>query len=110
MICVLSRFVCQDIVGQVTDYLHISLSVSDFSSQLDISLTINCNKLVKFLFHRQTAELEHGIVVIDVITSFTNTSKYLPWIKICLAPCSGVVAKYLLKRVCIKYSICLPNA
>ncbi|KAK8937699.1 putative aconitate hydratase, cytoplasmic [Platanthera guangdongensis] len=75
------------------------------------------NKVVKFDFHWQPAELKHGSVVIAVITSCTNTSnpsvmlgaglvakkacelglEVKPWIKTSLAPGSGVVTKYLLK-------------
>ncbi|KAK8921690.1 putative aconitate hydratase, cytoplasmic [Platanthera zijinensis] len=75
------------------------------------------NKVVKFDFHGQPAELKHGSVVIAAITSCTNTSnpsvmlgaglvakkacelglEVKPWIKTSLAPGSGVVTKYLLK-------------
>ncbi|KAG0448832.1 hypothetical protein HPP92_027631 [Vanilla planifolia] len=76
------------------------------------------DKAVKFDFHGQPAELKHGSVVIAAITSCTNTSnpsvmlgaglvakkacelglEVKPWIKTSLAPGSGVVTKYLLKR------------
>nr|CAD1819225.1 unnamed protein product [Ananas comosus var. bracteatus] len=75
------------------------------------------DKVVKFSFHGQPAELRHGSVVIAAITSCTNTSnpsvmlaaglvakkacelglEVKPWIKTSLAPGSGVVTKYLLK-------------
>ncbi|XP_020591270.1 putative aconitate hydratase, cytoplasmic isoform X2 [Phalaenopsis equestris] len=75
------------------------------------------DKVVKFDFHGQPAELKHGSVVIAAITSCTNTSnpnvmlgaglvakkacelglEVKPWIKTSLAPGSGVVTKYLLK-------------
>ncbi|XP_047068555.1 putative aconitate hydratase, cytoplasmic [Lolium rigidum] len=75
------------------------------------------DKVVKFDFHGQTAELKHGSVVIAAITSCTNTSnpsvmlgaalvakkacelglEVKPWVKTSLAPGSGVVTKYLLK-------------
>ncbi|RWW81811.1 hypothetical protein BHE74_00009762 [Ensete ventricosum] len=78
-------------------------------------------KIVKFDFHGQPAELKHGNLVIAAITSCTNTSnpnvmlgsglvakkacelglQVKPWIKTSLAPGSGVVTKYLLKRYCI---------
>nr|CAD1832083.1 unnamed protein product [Ananas comosus var. bracteatus] len=74
-------------------------------------------KVVKFNFRGQPAELKHGSVVIAAITSCTNTSnpsvmlgaalvakkacelglQVKPWIKTSLAPGSGVVTKYLLK-------------
>ncbi|KAJ0974789.1 hypothetical protein J5N97_016754 [Dioscorea zingiberensis] len=74
-------------------------------------------KVVKFDFHGQPAELKHGSVVIAAITSCTNTSnpsvmlgaglvakkacelglEVKPWVKTSLAPGSGVVTKYLLK-------------
>ncbi|XVF85666.1 hypothetical protein PTKIN_Ptkin17bG0134600 [Pterospermum kingtungense] len=75
------------------------------------------NKVAKFSFHGQPAELKHGSVVIAAITSCTNTSnpsvmlgaglaakkacelglQVKPWIKTSLAPGSGVVTKYLLQ-------------
>ncbi|KAJ4833032.1 hypothetical protein Tsubulata_010661 [Turnera subulata] len=75
------------------------------------------DKVVKFSFHGQPAELKHGSVVIAAITSCTNTSnpsvmlgaglvakkayelglQVKPWIKTSLAPGSGVVTKYLLQ-------------
>ncbi|KAL8462530.1 hypothetical protein ACS0TY_033532 [Phlomoides rotata] len=74
-------------------------------------------KVVKFSFHGQPAELKHGSVVIAAITSCTNTSnpsvmlgaglvakkacelglEVKPWVKTSLAPGSGVVTKYLLQ-------------
>ncbi|KAI3441662.1 uncharacterized protein J3R85_002266, partial [Psidium guajava] len=74
--------------------------------------------VVAFSFHGIPAELKHGSVVIAAITSCTNTSnpsvmlgaglvakkacelglEVKPWIKTSLAPGSGVVTKYLLKR------------
>uniref|UniRef100_A0A7N0TIU7 Aconitate hydratase n=1 Tax=Kalanchoe fedtschenkoi TaxID=63787 RepID=A0A7N0TIU7_KALFE len=73
------------------------------------------DKVVKFSFHGEQAELKHGSVVIAAITSCTNTSnpsvmlgaalvakkacelglKVKPWVKTSLAPGSGVVKKYL---------------
>ncbi|MBA0624557.1 hypothetical protein Godav_009900, partial [Gossypium davidsonii] len=75
------------------------------------------DKVAKFSFHGQPAELRHGSVVIAAITSCTNTSnpsvmlgaglvakkacelglQVKPWIKTSLAPGSGVVTKYLLQ-------------
>ncbi|VAI63269.1 unnamed protein product [Triticum turgidum subsp. durum] len=75
------------------------------------------DKVVKFDFNGQPAELKHGSVVIAAITSCTNTSnpsvmlgaalvakkacelglEVKPWVKTSLAPGSGVVTKYLLK-------------
>lgn len=75
------------------------------------------DKVAKFSFHGQPAELKHGSVVIAAITSCTNTSnpsvmlgaglvakkacelglQVKPWIKTSLAPGSGVVTKYLLQ-------------
>ncbi|CAL5336433.1 unnamed protein product [Camellia sinensis] len=75
------------------------------------------NKVVKFLFHEQPVELNHGSVVIAAIMSCTNTSnpsvmlgaglvakkacelglQVKSWIKTSLAPGSGVVTKYLLQ-------------
>ncbi|KAJ1267641.1 hypothetical protein BS78_07G072900 [Paspalum vaginatum] len=75
------------------------------------------DKVVKFDFHGQTAEIKHGSVVIAAITSCTNTSnpsvmlgaglvakkacelglEVKPWVKTSLAPGSGVVTKYLLQ-------------
>ncbi|KAL4348346.1 hypothetical protein GQ457_17G015140 [Hibiscus cannabinus] len=75
------------------------------------------DKIAKFSFHGQPAELKHGSVVIAAITSCTNTSnpsvmlgaglvakkacelglQVKPWIKTSLAPGSGVVTKYLLQ-------------
>ncbi|PPE01907.1 hypothetical protein GOBAR_DD01047 [Gossypium barbadense] len=75
------------------------------------------DKVAKFSFHGQPAELRHGGVVIAAITSCTNTSnpsvmlgaglvakkacelglQVKPWIKTSLAPGSGVVTKYLLQ-------------
>ncbi|KAL9659310.1 hypothetical protein QQ045_024115 [Rhodiola kirilowii] len=72
-------------------------------------------KVAKFSFHGEPAELKHGSVVIAAITSCTNTSnpsvmlgaalvakkacelglKVKPWVKTSLAPGSGVVKKYL---------------
>ncbi|RZC65648.1 hypothetical protein C5167_009339 [Papaver somniferum] len=80
-------------------------------------------KVVKFSFHGQSAELRHGSVVIAAITSCTNTSnpsvmlgaalvakkacelglEVKPWIKTSLAPGSGVVTKYLLQSGLQKY-------
>uniref|UniRef100_A0A5B7BK45 Aconitate hydratase n=1 Tax=Davidia involucrata TaxID=16924 RepID=A0A5B7BK45_DAVIN len=81
------------------------------------------NKVAKFSFHGQSAELKHGSVVIAAITSCTNTSnpsvmlgaglvakkacelglEVKPWIKTSLAPGSGVVTKYLLQSGLQKY-------
>ncbi|KAI7757502.1 hypothetical protein M8C21_008198, partial [Ambrosia artemisiifolia] len=81
------------------------------------------DKVAKFSFHGEPAELKHGSVVIAAITSCTNTSnpsvmlgaglvakkacelglKVKPWIKTSLAPGSGVVTKYLLKSGLQKY-------
>ncbi|KAI3755590.1 hypothetical protein L1987_55394 [Smallanthus sonchifolius] len=81
------------------------------------------DKVAKFSFHGEPAELRHGSVVIAAITSCTNTSnpsvmlgaglvakkacelglKVKPWIKTSLAPGSGVVTKYLLKSGLQKY-------
>ncbi|CAL5394084.1 unnamed protein product [Camellia sinensis] len=83
----------------------------------------NENKVVKFSFHGQPAELIHGSVVIAAITSCTNTSnpsvmlgaglvakkvcelglQVKSWIKTSLAPGSGVVTKYLLQSGLQKY-------
>ncbi|CAA3010903.1 aconitate hydratase, cytoplasmic [Olea europaea subsp. europaea] len=80
-------------------------------------------KVIKFSFHGQPAELKHGSVVIAAITSCTNTSnpsvmlgaalvakkacelglQVKPWIKTSLAPGSGVVTKYLQKSGLQKY-------
>ncbi|KAL2245304.1 putative aconitate hydratase, cytoplasmic [Sesamum indicum] len=80
-------------------------------------------KVVKFSFHGQPAELKHGSVVIAAITSCTNTSnpsvmlgaglvakkacelglEVKPWVKTSLAPGSGVVTKYLLQSGLQKY-------
>jgi aconitate hydratase len=81
------------------------------------------DKVVKFTFEGQPAELRHGSVVIAAITSCTNTSnpsvmlgaglvakkatelglKVKPWVKTSLAPGSGVVTKYLLESGLNKY-------
>ncbi|XP_051126120.1 aconitate hydratase, cytoplasmic [Andrographis paniculata] len=81
------------------------------------------DKVAKFSFHGQPAELKHGSVVIAAITSCTNTSnpsvmlgaglvakkacelglQVKPWIKTSLAPGSGVVTKYLEKSGLQKY-------
>ncbi|RVW99573.1 putative aconitate hydratase, cytoplasmic [Vitis vinifera] len=81
------------------------------------------DKVAKFSFHGQPAELKHGSVVIAAITSCTNTSnpsvmlgaglvakkaselglEVKPWIKTSLAPGSGVVTKYLLQSGLQKY-------
>ncbi|KAG5252061.1 aconitate hydratase family protein [Salix suchowensis] len=78
------------------------------------------DKVAKFSFHGQPAELKHGSVVIAAITSCTNTSNpsvmlgaglvakkavnlVKPWIKTSLAPGSGVVTKYLLQSGLQKY-------
>ncbi|XP_010276105.1 PREDICTED: aconitate hydratase, cytoplasmic [Nelumbo nucifera] len=81
------------------------------------------DKVAKFSFHGQPAELKHGSVVIAAITSCTNTSnpsvmlgaglvakkacelglEVKPWIKTSLAPGSGVVTKYLLQSGLKKY-------
>ncbi|KAL5573327.1 hypothetical protein UlMin_022924 [Ulmus minor] len=75
------------------------------------------DKVAKFSFHGEPAELKHGSVVIAAITSCTNTSnpsvmlgaalvakkatelglQVKPWVKTSLAPGSGVVTKYLLQ-------------
>ncbi|KAK9268939.1 hypothetical protein L1049_000705 [Liquidambar formosana] len=80
-------------------------------------------KVVKFSFHGQPAELNHGSIVIAAITSCTNTSnpsvmlgaalvakkacelglEVKPWIKTSLAPGSGVVTKYLQQSGLQKY-------
>ncbi|XP_042514227.1 aconitate hydratase, cytoplasmic [Macadamia integrifolia] len=80
-------------------------------------------KVVKFSFQGQPAELKHGSVVIAAITSCTNTSnpsvmlgaalvakkacelglEVKPWVKTSLAPGSGVVTKYLLQSGLQKY-------
>ncbi|KAF6173308.1 hypothetical protein GIB67_027003 [Kingdonia uniflora] len=80
-------------------------------------------KVAKFSFHGQPAELKHGSVVIAAITSCTNTSnpsvmlgaalvakkacelglEVKPWVKTSLAPGSGVVTKYLLQSGLQKY-------
>ncbi|KAK9284321.1 hypothetical protein L1049_023492 [Liquidambar formosana] len=80
-------------------------------------------KVAKFSFHGQPAELKHGSVVIAAITSCTNTSnpsvmlgaalvakkacelglQVKPWVKTSLAPGSGVVTKYLLQSGLQKY-------
>ncbi|WOL10402.1 aconitate hydratase, cytoplasmic [Canna indica] len=74
------------------------------------------DKIVRFSFHGQPAEIKLGSVVIAAITSCTNTSnpsvmigaglvakkacevglEVKPWIKTSLAPGSAVVSKYLL--------------
>ncbi|EOA29802.1 hypothetical protein CARUB_v10012896mg [Capsella rubella] len=74
-------------------------------------------KVAKFSFNGEPAEIKHGSVVIAAITSCTNTSnpsvmlgaglvakkasdlglQVKPWVKTSLAPGSGVVTKYLLK-------------
>ncbi|KAM1010188.1 hypothetical protein ACFX2I_045629 [Malus domestica] len=81
------------------------------------------NKVSKFQFNGQPAELKHGSVVIAAITSCTNTSnpsvmlgaalvakkaselglEVKPWVKTSLAPGSGVVTKYLLNSGLQKY-------
>ncbi|KAL9669081.1 hypothetical protein QQ045_006622 [Rhodiola kirilowii] len=81
------------------------------------------DKVAKFSFHGEEAELKHGSVVIAAITSCTNTSnpsvmlgaalvakkacelglKVKPWVKTSLAPGSGVVKKYLDKSGLQKY-------
>nr|CAB3454447.1 unnamed protein product [Digitaria exilis] len=81
------------------------------------------DKVVKFAFHGQPAEIRHGSVVIAAITSCTNTSnpsvmlgaglvakkacelglEVNPWIKTSLAPGSGAVTKYLQKSGLQKY-------
>ncbi|XP_028056938.1 aconitate hydratase, cytoplasmic-like [Camellia sinensis] len=81
------------------------------------------DKVAKFSFHGQPAELKHGSVVIAAITSCTNTSnpsvmlgaglvakkacelglEVKPWVKTSLAPGSGVVTKYLLQSGLQKY-------
>ncbi|KAJ0103108.1 hypothetical protein Patl1_04180 [Pistacia atlantica] len=81
------------------------------------------DKVAKFSFHGQPAELKHGSVVIAAITSCTNTSnpsvmlgaglvakkacelglEVKPWVKTSLAPGSGVVTKYLLHSGLQKY-------
>ncbi|XP_028061093.1 putative aconitate hydratase, cytoplasmic [Camellia sinensis] len=81
------------------------------------------NKVVKFSFHGQPAELNHGSVVIAAITSCTNTSnpsvmlgaglvakkvcelglQVKSWIKTSLTPGYGVVTKYLLQSGLQKY-------
>ncbi|WVZ66074.1 hypothetical protein U9M48_015348 [Paspalum notatum var. saurae] len=81
------------------------------------------DKVVKFTFHGQPAEIRHGSVVIAAITSCTNTSnpsvmlgaglvakkacelglEVNPWIKTSLAPGSGAVTKYLLKSGLQRY-------
>ncbi|THG12828.1 hypothetical protein TEA_016158 [Camellia sinensis var. sinensis] len=81
------------------------------------------DKVAKFLFHGQPAELKHGSVVIAAITSCTNTSnpsvmlgaglvaktacelglEIKQWIKTSLAPGSGVVTKYLQQSGLQKY-------
>ncbi|KAL1818087.1 hypothetical protein ACET3Z_020661 [Daucus carota] len=80
-------------------------------------------KVAKFTFHGQPAELTHGSIVIAAITSCTNTSnpsvmlgaalvakkacelglQVKPWVKTSLAPGSGVVTKYLLQSGLQKY-------
>ncbi|EXB83385.1 Aconitate hydratase [Morus notabilis] len=81
------------------------------------------DKVAKFSFHGQPAELKHGSIVIAAITSCTNTSnpsvmlgaalvakkacelglQVKPWVKTSLAPGSGVVTKYLLQSGLQKY-------
>ncbi|KAM7250473.1 hypothetical protein ACFE04_022356 [Oxalis oulophora] len=81
------------------------------------------DKVVKFSYHGQPAELRHGDVVIAAITSCTNTSnpsvmlgaglvakkacelglQVKSWIKTSLGPGSGVVTKYLEKSGLQKY-------
>ncbi|XP_028760329.1 aconitate hydratase, cytoplasmic-like [Neltuma alba] len=81
------------------------------------------DKVAKFTFHGQPAEIKHGSVVIAAITSCTNTSnpsvmlgaglvakkacelglEVKPWIKTSLAPGSGAVTEYLLKSGLQKY-------
>ncbi|OVA03373.1 Aconitase A/isopropylmalate dehydratase small subunit [Macleaya cordata] len=81
------------------------------------------DKVAKFSFRGQPAELKHGSVVIAAITSCTNTSnpsvmlgaalvakkaselglEVKPWVKTSLAPGSGVVTKYLLQSGLQKY-------
>ncbi|KAL6840703.1 hypothetical protein ACP4OV_029567 [Aristida adscensionis] len=81
------------------------------------------DKVVKFSFHGQPAEIRHGSVVIAAITSCTNTSnpsvmlgaglvakkacelglEVNPWIKTSLAPGSGAVTKYLQKSGLQRY-------
>uniref|UniRef100_A0A803PMX3 tRNA (guanosine(18)-2'-O)-methyltransferase TARBP1 n=1 Tax=Cannabis sativa TaxID=3483 RepID=A0A803PMX3_CANSA len=48
MICVLSRFVCQDIVGQVTNYLHISLTRNNLPAVRQYLETFAINVYLKF--------------------------------------------------------------
>ncbi|CAM6049036.1 unnamed protein product [Sphagnum compactum] len=81
------------------------------------------DKVAKFTFNGQPAELRHGSVVIAAITSCTNTSnpsvmlgaglvakkatelglEVKPWIKTSLAPGSGAVTLYLEKSGLTKY-------
>ncbi|KAI3891410.1 hypothetical protein MKW92_013345 [Papaver armeniacum] len=70
------------------------------------------DKVAKFTFRGEPAELKHGSVVIAAITSCTNTSNpsvmlgaalVKPWVKTSLAPGSGVATKYLLKSGLQKY-------
>ncbi|KAI9115728.1 hypothetical protein K1719_013397 [Acacia pycnantha] len=81
------------------------------------------NKVARFTFHGEPAEIKHGSVVIAAITSCTNTSnpsvmlgaglvakkacelglEVKPWIKTSLAPGSGAVKEYLLKSGLQKY-------
>ncbi|VAI63268.1 unnamed protein product [Triticum turgidum subsp. durum] len=92
---------------------------SDWHACLDnkVGFKEQQDKVVKFDFNGQPAELKHGSVVIAAITSCTNTSnpsvmlgaalvakkacelglEVKPWVKTSLAPGSGVVTKYLLK-------------
>ncbi|KAH9563288.1 hypothetical protein CY35_05G118200 [Sphagnum magellanicum] len=81
------------------------------------------DKVAKFTFNGQPAELRHGSIVIAAITSCTNTSnpsvmlgaglvakkatelglEVKPWIKTSLAPGSGAVTLYLEKSGLTKY-------
>ncbi|KAI3992752.1 hypothetical protein MKX01_021713 [Papaver californicum] len=81
------------------------------------------DKVAKFSFRGEPAELKHGSVVIAAITSCTNTSnpsvmlgaalvakkaselglQVKPWVKTSLAPGSGVATKYLLQSGLQKY-------
>ncbi|KAM3245332.1 hypothetical protein ACQJBY_056575 [Aegilops geniculata] len=103
-------------VSMIEAYLRANNMFVDYNEGFAV-LKEQQDKVVKFDFNGQPAELKHGSVVIAAITSCTNTSnpsvmlgaalvakkacelglEVKPWVKTSLAPGSGVVTKYLLK-------------
>ncbi|KAI3704011.1 hypothetical protein L1987_74213 [Smallanthus sonchifolius] len=95
-----------DTVAMIEAYLRANTMFVDYNEGFAVPKDAQ-DKVAKFSFHGQPAELRHGSVVIAAITSCPNTSNPSVMLgagqTISLAPGSGVVTKYLLQSGLQKY-------